>query len=124
MDVVGVPGQVEGRRPVVQVGVGDEAELFEGLESAVDGRGGQGGPAVATDLGSDRVRRGVPEPRERVDDAAPLGRQPHPVGAQHRCQVRHHPTVCRQPPVICPRSPRPRGRLAPPRGAQRRFVEC
>jgi hypothetical protein len=34
---------------------------------------GRLGPAVGTDLGSDRVGRGVPEPRERVDDRGAAG---------------------------------------------------
>ena len=98
VDVVGVPGQVEGGRAMVEVGVRDQTELLEGFERTVDGGRGQGAAPVGVDLRSNRIRGGVPEPRQRVDDAAPLRRQPHPVGAQHCCEVTHRSTVCRPAP--------------------------
>ena len=74
VDVIGVPGQVERGGAMVQVGVGDEAKLLERFERAVDGRGGEGGAAVGTHFGGNRVGGRVPEPGERVNDAAPLRR--------------------------------------------------
>ena len=95
VDVRPVIGELIGRRAVVEMGVRDDAEPLERLERAVDGGRRQRGTAVARKMGDDLVRGGVSEAGERIDDPAPLGRQAFPVGAQHRGEVRHQPTVCR-----------------------------
>jgi len=80
--VVGVVGEVVGRRTVVKVGVGDHAHLLEDLEVAIDGGQGQGGPAVSTDGRGEAIRGGVAECADRSDDPLPLRGQPHAPGSQ------------------------------------------
>jgi len=82
VNVVGVIGQVIGRRAVVEVSVGDNAHLLEHLEVAVDGRQGQGRSAVSTHGRGKAVRRGVAERTDRIDDPLPLRGQPHAPGPQ------------------------------------------
>jgi hypothetical protein len=76
--LVGVGGQVVGRRPVPEVGVGDHADLLEQLERAVDGRDVDPARGLL-DLGADLLRGGVIEPRHRLQDELTL--RCHPVAA-------------------------------------------
>ena len=79
--VVGVGGQVVGGRPVVQVGVGDHADLLEQFERAVDG-GDVDAARGLLDLGADLLRGRVIEPRHRLQDELALRRHPVAAGSQ------------------------------------------
>ena len=87
--VVGVVGQVVGRRAVVEMGMGDQAHLLESLEIAIDGREGKGRPAVSTHCRGQAVRRGVAERSDRGDDPFPLWGQPHALCPQGFAKVPH-----------------------------------
>ena len=95
--MVGVIGEVVGRRAVVEVGVRDHAHLFERLEVAIDGGQGQGRPAVLSNGRGESIRWGVAKLTDRIDDSFPLPGQPHAPGPQpfakvpHRCQTTRRP---------------------------------
>ena len=79
--------RVVGGRAVVQVGVGDQPGLVEGLERAVDRRQADVGHG-ALDLGRQLVDRGVPGLEQRLQDGAALGGAAQPGGAQPGIPVR------------------------------------
>ena len=79
--VVGVGGQVVGRRPVMEVGVGDHADVLEQLERAVDG-GDVDAAGGLLDLGADLFRGRVVELRHRFQHELALRRHPVAAGPQ------------------------------------------
>ena len=94
--MVGVIGQVVGRRAVVEMGVRDHANPFERLEVAIDSGQGQGRPAVLSDGRGESIRCGMAEVTDRIDDSLPLPGQPHAPGPQPFAKVHHRcETTCR-----------------------------
>jgi hypothetical protein len=75
VDVVGVAGQVVGRRAVVQVRVGDKAEVVQELEGAVDRRDVDASGGFL-DACRDLLRRRVVEVGYRLKDELALRRDP------------------------------------------------
>jgi hypothetical protein len=82
MQVLGMVGQMIGRRTVVEMGVGDHAHLLEGLEVAVDRGEGKWRSAVLTDGRGEAVGCRVSERPHSLDDPLPLRGQSHAPGPQ------------------------------------------
>ena len=95
--MVGVIGEVVGRRAVVEMGVRNHAHLFERLEVAIDGGQRQGRPAVLSDGRSESIRRGVTKRTDRIDNSLPLPGQPHASGPQTLAKVPHRRETTRRP---------------------------
>src|SRR3954465_8974405 len=75
VEVVRVVGGVVGRRAVAEMGVGDEAELLEQLERAIDGRDVDAAGGAAYPLG-DLVGGGVAERGDGLEDELALRGEP------------------------------------------------
>ena len=92
MDVRLLGRRVVGRSAVIEMGMGDETELLEELEVAVDGRDVDR-MSSGTDFDADVFRGRVTEPRDRFQDELALRGQPIatlaqlglPVGGRSAC---------------------------------------
>ncbi len=88
-------GEVVARRPVVDVGVPDQAELLQGLERAVDGGGGHGIRTVGGHGIHDLVGGGVAEPAHGGQHALALRRQALAPSPQPLAEITH-PHQCKR----------------------------
>lgn len=95
MDVSGVRRKVIAGHPVVDVRVGDEAEVLERLERSIDRRQRHRRPIGDGDRLDDLLRSGVTELLDRVEDLLALRCEPPAGGSQTRAEITHPTNVCR-----------------------------
>ena len=95
VQVGGVLGEVVARRPVVDVGVPDQAELLQRLERPVHGRRGHGVRAVGGHGIHDLLGGGVTEPPHGGQHALALRRQALAARPQPLPEITHPTNVCR-----------------------------
>ena len=90
-------GEVVARRPVVDVGVPDQAELLQGLERAVDGGGGHRARPVGRHGIHDLVGGRVAEPAHGGQHPLALRRQALAPRPQPLPEITHPTNVSRTP---------------------------
>lgn len=89
VDVVGVVGQVVAGGAVVEVGVVDDAQRFQGLQDSIDRRRREGRLTVTCHPGGDLLGGGVGKFLDSVEDAAALRGHPHAVRVKAFTEILH-----------------------------------